>query len=183
MIDYKDTTILPISTKHWKSRIYKSWESLSQSLALGLEQLLEKAVQIKPDAATLHIFYLRSSVCNQRPYFRLYLLDENMYNGSMDCWVYWEMPDLINLIRQAFPIEVQPNSPDRKLEALLEQKHLECAEFLYAALGKMIPGLLDSAQKEMSACISVPIYFGEYMTEGRLLYSPTSERKGVSANA
>lgn len=173
----------PIPAKRWKSLIYKDQETLVRSLAGGLEQFLEKADQMELAAVSLHIIYLRSSICNQRPYFRLYLFDENLYNGNTDCWVYWEMSELTRQIQQTFPIETRPTSPDRRMETLLEQKHFQCAEFLYGVFGNMIQGLLDSAQKEMSCGISVPVYFGEYMIEQKFLYSPLSQQKGANADA
>lgn len=182
-MDKTYTKFPPISAKRWKSLIYKDQETLVRSFAGGLEQLLEKAVQMELEAVSLHIIYLRSSICNQRPYFRLYLFDENLYNGNTDCWVYLEMPELTRQIKQTFPIEIRPTSPDRRMETLLEQKHFQCAEFLYGVLGNMMRELLDSAQKEMSCGISVPIYFGEYMTEQKLLYFPLSQQEGAHTNA
>lgn len=182
-MDKTHVNLPPIPAKRWKSLIYKNQEALVRSLAGGLEKLSEKADQMELAAVSLHIIYLRSSICNQRPYFRLYLFDENLYNGNTDCWVYWEMPELTRQIQQTFPVEIRPTSPDRRMETLLEQKHFQCAEYLYGVLGNMIQGLLDSARKEMSYGVSVPVYFGEYMTEQKFLYSPLSQQKGANTDA
>jgi len=177
-MDKTHTKLPPIPAKRWKSLIYKNQETLVRSLAGGLDQLLEKAAQIELEAVSLHIIYLHSSICNQRPYFRLYLFDENLYNGNTDCWVYWEMPVLIEQIEQTFPIEVCRRSPDRKHETLLEQKRAKCAEFLYRTLERVMPELLDGAQKELACGIYVPIYFEEYMTDQQLLFSPPESKGG-----
>lgn len=168
----------PVSFKRWKSIVYKNREKLGQSLVQGITRLLEEVDRKKINAVSLHIIYTRTGICNKRPYYRIYLFDERLYNGNTDCWTYWEMPELINYAESMFPImEGSCQLGYKPPEEIMEQKRLKCAENLYIIMGEMIACFLHYVFEQLPQINCYSVFFGEYMNEQRLLFKPGELKK------
>lgn len=92
---------------------------------------MQKANCINFNATSLHIIYTRTSVYNNRPYYRLYLFDKMLYNGNTDCWVYWEMPNIISFVEGRFLAAKNPHQLGYELtETVIEERKVRCVENL-----------------------------------------------------
>ncbi len=162
--------VSPISYRRWESLVYKYRESLGHTFCHGMVQLLDKARQMETEAVSLHIIYLRTSICNQRPYYRLYLMDGKFYNGNTDCWTYWEMPELVSCVENRFPVPEELFYLGYGPQFVkTEQKIKTSVETLYFVMGKVIRYFLDTATGEIPSIGKYPVYFGEYMGDQRLI--------------
>ena len=163
----------PISCKRWKSIIYKNREEVSHTLVLGITELMQKAERINLSATSLRIIYTRTSVYNNRPYYRIYLFDKKLYNGNTDCWVYWEMPDIIRFAERRFPIVKNPYQSGYKLsETVMEEKRVRCAENLYIAMREIISYFLNYVYLKLPQIKYYSVFFGEYIGEQKVLFEP-----------
>lgn len=161
----------PISSKRWKSMIYKNKEVLAVSLGNGISEVLTKANNLGLEAVSMHIIFTRVSVANNRPFYRIYLLDKKLYNGNTDCWVYWEMPVLITCFEQTFPMGLDPYAQGYKpKEEIMEEKRRRSAEQLQAIMGEMITGIFRLAAERVPQEVGIPVYFGEFMEKQQRVF-------------
>lgn len=150
--------------------VYKHKESLSHSFCYGMVQLLDKAQQMKIEVVSLHVIYLRTSICSKQPYYRLYLLDGRSYNGNTDCWVYWEMPEMISYIEDRFPLTKELFYLGYGSQLVnVEQKIKTSVETLYFVMGKTIRYFLNAAIEKVPSIKRYPVYFGEFMGDQKLI--------------
>lgn len=168
------TTAKPLfrlTHKRWKSLLYWNWDTIVASLRSSLTTLQKKAedMQIVPDF--LYVHYLRSSVCNQLPCFRLDFFDENKWNGNTECWVYWDTSAVTDFLYTCIPISIDELAADRgKKEAELERKRLECANELYESMKHMIELLFNETLTKLNFYNKYEVFFGEYMGEAKRIF-------------
>ena len=164
-------SICPVSRKRWMCILYKNRKNLSNSFGYGLMQLFNKAGKLKIKAVSLHIIYLRTSIYNKRPYYRLYLFDEKLYNGNTDCWVYWEMAEIIAYMELIFPIVNEEYCIGYKYQIGSQEKKIkESVENLHLVVDEMIGYFINSVVKQFPQIRNYPVYLGEYMNEQQLIY-------------
>lgn len=162
--------IRPVSYKRWEFMILKNQDNLRQSLTKGMNELFEKAEEININAKSFHIFYMRTGVYIGQPFFRLYLFDEQGYNGLYECWTYWNTPELMNYMELLVPMPVMCSWKDNRLpEIVIERKRKESAENLYLAMGNLITYIIDPVMVRFPQINHYVMCFGGYMDEPKLI--------------
>ena len=154
-----------LTEKHWKSLVYHNWNNLVDELAKSLIALNEKAQVLGVVPEYLYIHYLRTSVCNKSPFFRLDYFDEQKWNGNTDCWIYWDAGTVTDMLYTRMPCVVEKHISDcGRKEAELEAERLACADILHGIMQKMIQALLSDAILKSSFDVGdIPVFYGEYM--------------------
>ena len=154
-----------LTDMRWKALIYQNWSELVDELSESLAALYEKSEALGVVPECLHIHYLRTSVYNKLPFFRLDFFDEKKWNGNTECWVYWDAGVVTDMLYTCMPYRVDKYAPTRekKEDAVLEKKRLECANVLHGVMGQMIEALLQDAVRKSDQEIGCAVYYGEYM--------------------
>ena len=153
-----------LSGKRFESLLYHNWDRLVDELGKSLVALQEKAKAMDIVPKYLYIHYLRTSVHNELPFFRLDFLDENKWNGNLECWEYWDASVVTDMLYVCMPIEVDRYAGDRgKKEAEIEHKRLACADALHGLMKQMIEAFLQNAIRQSAYDIGCDVCYGEYM--------------------
>lgn len=170
-----------ISIEQMDGWIHQNQDALVLSFIQSFTQLQQKIAQLDTETKSVHIIYLRTSVNIGQPYFRLYSFNEKQYNGNIDCWVSWEMPELMKQIENIVTDKFRTSLPSPKIEFQKEQKRLQYADILYRELDKVIQELVNQTELELNIDSSIPIYFGEYMSEQKKIF-PLMEQGEKNGN-
>jgi hypothetical protein len=160
-----DKYAFPLISKRWESLIYHHWNKLVDELSNSLVALSEKAEATKLFPAYMYIHYLRTSVSNKLPLFRLDFFDANKWNGNTQCWVYWDTGVVTDLLFVCMPENVGEHLSSKSIKenAELEKKWLQTADILHGVMKKAIEALMQEAMDKASFEIGCDVYYGEYM--------------------
>jgi len=164
-----DKLTFQLDEKRWKSLIYRHWNELVDELSKSLVALNEKAEAMRFVPEYLYIHYLRTSVLNELPFFRLDFYDAEKWNGNTHCWVYWDAGVVTDLLFAYMPKDTSEHLSNRgEMEnAKLERKWLQTADILHGIMEKAIKSLLEEALAKIldktPYIDDCDIFYGEYM--------------------
>lgn len=109
-----------------------------------------------------YISYLRSSVTDKFPLFRIDLYDECVLCDLDECAAEWDVSCLTAQIYQDIPMLIKPVPDTTDLrEEEIEQLWIEEADRYFSGLKSVIAGIVEPVRKEYN---NVEFYFGEYLS-------------------
>ena len=114
----------------------------------------------KKEIRHVYICYLRSSVTQALPLFRIDLYDEADTEDIDDCAVDWDVPFSSTLYKE-FPLIAVASTGDAKRILLAEQLMFEEAERFFSAMKDYMSTIIDGSWRQMLP--DVQWHYGEYL--------------------
>lgn len=159
----------PAAAELVSERIANEIKSLSESFgqawadAAEIYEKLEKAGKKGPPRFC-YISFLRSSVVEKRPLYRLDLYDENELLDFEECSVQWDVSNISHYIYEDLPLTNKAVLTDEDWKDYeVEQLWVEEAEKYHTELGKKMRIIVDSARQPAND--QIQFQFGEYMDQ------------------